>query len=182
MKLQDYANLIFSQTEVALPKAELDPIFEQITDIMFNCPVRRRNRDYDTIRKSVNKMALEYGLDKLGIPLNSMEFDYTNPHSYAYDNILNTDTFECKNFHDSWYSFRPEHVATMLKNIQLIKYFVSGTVDITDDSYIIKYKLIANAASFKRYICESRFANAKLSHYYNHHTAVRDGHAFFRSN
>lgn len=178
--MKRYADIILGD-KVVLEKSMLDPILEDISKDIHACPVRSRGRPYNKIRKSVDKMALEYALDKLGFPLNSIPFDKTNRESYCYDNILNGDTFECKNFHKAWYSYDSDHVATMKKNLDRIKYFVSGRVDITEDQYIVEFMLIANANTFFKYQCRSNFPNAQFPFYYNHYSAVRDGQAIFRS-
>ena len=183
MNLEYYADLIFGKP-VILPRAELNKILIPIAESIYTCPFRNRNRRKpNQVWKSTQCMALEYALDKIGIPINSTPFDKTDRYSYAYDNMSEFNhTFESKIHKKTSFSFKISDVSTMLKNIDIIDYLVTGNIEETKKSYIVDFKLLANAKTFKDYMKETEFPDAYSTHFYQHKLACRDKQAIIGVN
>jgi len=176
-----YAGIILAAEPVKVKRTEeLNKKFNDIANEIYRCPIRNSSkRNFKTVHESVEKMVVEHALAQLtGIPLNPLEFDKTNRHSYAYDLIdENNCTFECKRWAEKWFSFNYKDINTFMKNVDIVDYFVSGKVFRTTSFYTVAFHLVADAKTFEKYVRPSNYTNKS---YYDHHNAVKTGDAFYR--
>ena len=180
--LKDYADVILTPKPIKIEKtSELMDRFNTIAESIYNCPFRNYNgRSYENVFHSVEQMVLEYALAQVtGMQMNPLEFDHTDRFSYAYDvfDPENGKTFECKRWSKKYFTFKPPSIETMLKNKDIIDYFVSGKLHQTDSVYNVRFFWVCEAKNFRRYCTMSGFSK---DFYYNHKSAALDGHAFYR--
>jgi len=183
ISLRDYAKRILINKPVIIQRTpELKAKFNSIANVIYNCPYKNPSkRSFATVEACVDKMAIEYALAQVtGFKVNEAKFDHTNRHTYAYD-VIDCDCnvrFECKNLAEKWLSFYKHQIATMLKNLDLVDYVVSGKVVKKGDCYEVTFYLIANAKTFNNYVQASKF-NDKM--YYDHFTAMKFGDAIYHA-
>ena len=183
-RCRDIGRVLFNEPEVVEKTSELADKFIKAAEEMHACSKRGQGRDLEhVLRCTAPGMAIEHALAKrLGLDLNSSEFDHTDRESYAWDAIdLETgETFECKRHSDTYLSFDRRSVRTLIRNSDLVDWVVSASTVSEPTRYIVTFRLVADAKSFREFVRPSKFSGGK-EEYYDHFEAGRRGMAYYNT-
>lgn len=177
--LKYYADALLGES-VFVPKTPfVESTILSLAEGVYNSPVNTRQRTMDEVIRDSKNIVIEFAMIEVDPNLirNPLKFDFKNPHSHAYDvlDIQTKATFEVKRWRKNtvWFSYPERALSNLLKHIDLVDYVVSGEFVEHNDSYEVKFKMIADAKSFERYCKKSMYNTKDL--YYNHHHAVKAG-------
>ena len=120
----------------------------------------------------------EVGVAMLCGSLNEQVFDHKTRDTYAWDvwsSLKCKNRIEVKLHKEEWYTFYPNKVKTMIKNIEhhAFDYLVTANYIEENDYYVVTPRLIIEPSTFRKYCKRSQFANSGTS-YYDHNTASYD--------
>ena len=137
-------------------------------------------RSYDQIyANTLSGVICEVGVAMLCGSLNEQVFDHKIRDTYAWDvwsRLKRKNRVEVKLHKEEWYTFYPNKVETMIRNIEhhAFDYLVTANYVEEDNYYVVTPRLIIEPKTFKFYSRRSQYAESKTS-YYNHRAAVTDG-------
>jgi hypothetical protein len=127
----------------------------------------------DTLNSSVCEIAIA---EALGGHVNQQDFDYKNPHTYAWDVSVGgyqEDTYiEVKwmSLESDWYSFNEKLITNVEERKQYYDYLVVATPIPNLTGWDVFPRFVINPKDFTRYVKSSKYDNYK-PYYYNHHNA-----------
>lgn len=141
---------------------------------------------YKSFDRILDALVLERGFAKLiGGRTNPLEFDYTNPESYAYDIIgPNGEHIEVKRKRDRTFKWVLDgnagkiDLSSFKKHNHLIDYLVGGDIiKRMDNEYLIRYDFIAKAKTFFDF---ERKSDYNSEYMYKSLVAMRRGDCYER--
>jgi hypothetical protein len=188
MTINDFAKEIPLGKWIYLEKTEeTENFIKKKTDDIFNNPVTRHGREYEEVYNSTKKMLIEYALAKYdaNFILNTKEHNKFDPDTYAYDltHAPSGITIEIKRFGESdnfkWFSYPKKALNTFLKNLDIIDVLICGKLkeNKANNSYEVKFMLVADAKSFKKYMKTSVYKSEDII--YSHYNAAKNGDCVF---
>lgn len=170
MSIQATAELF--KNPVFIYKADVDQI---ILDMATSIHARNKTVPLEQYIARCKAIVIEYAVAAAtNGSRNPNEFDHRDHETYFYDVVSDHGLFECKQISDPYYSFNDEQINTFMKHRMKLNYMVIADYVEYDRGYLVEFKYLADAPSFRKYTGTSVYHKYK-SKYYDHKEAIRDG-------
>lgn len=170
----DFANKLKTAGNVIVSKEELHGTIHPMAVSIHACPRRNASRrSFKQVYTDCSRIAIEYALAKtLNGERNPMVWDFKVLESYRWDVRVGNVFFEVKRHKlgTNWFSYPEEGMKTFKKHASTLDYFISAYMFTREDSYEIRFALIANAKTFFKFYIQSKYPNQDS--YYHHKNAL----------